>query len=61
MTQSTKTPDVAGSCESYLAEQLAKRILVMDGAMGTMIQALELTEAERKIIRHGFETCGLTL
>ena len=32
------------STKPTLAEQIEKRILVLDGAMGTMIQRYELTE-----------------
>jgi len=38
-----------------LAEQMLQRILLLDGAMGTMIQARRLTEADyrgREFARH---------
>jgi 5-methyltetrahydrofolate--homocysteine methyltransferase len=40
------TAAAASDTESDLREQLARRILIMDGAMGTMIQRLRLTEEE---------------
>ena len=37
---------MARSVRQQLQSMLAERILVLDGAMGTMIQALELSEAD---------------
>jgi len=37
--------DQIETCGAILADQLAERILVLDGAMGTMIQQLKLDEA----------------
>ena len=43
----------AGSTETFLREAAAKRILVLDGAMGTEIQTLKLDEAGYRGARFG--------
>ena len=45
MTQEVRSP-AANATETLLREQLAQRILILDGAMGTMIQQYKLGEAE---------------
>jgi 5-methyltetrahydrofolate--homocysteine methyltransferase len=34
------------SVESYLRRQMQERIIVLDGAMGTMVQKYKLSEAD---------------
>ncbi len=40
------TPEVISSTETLLRDLLSRRILILDGAMGTMIQQYKLTEAD---------------
>ncbi len=37
---------MAESVEAYLRRQMLERIIVLDGAMGTMVQKYKLTEKE---------------
>ena len=46
-----------GACEAYLRSEVKKRVLMLDGAMGTMIQQYEFSEA-RRTRGHGFR-CGV--
>ena len=46
MTLSATTPTTALTTEARLRQLLAQRILILDGAMGTMIQQYKLTEED---------------
>jgi len=46
MTQSTITPASISPTEVVLRDLLSRRILILDGAMGTMIQQYKLTEQD---------------
>ena len=41
-----KVPGKGAKLEAFLVETLQKRIMFLDGAMGTMIQRLKFTEAD---------------
>ncbi|MCA9246815.1 MAG: homocysteine S-methyltransferase family protein, partial [Planctomycetales bacterium] len=41
-------PTASTSKSESLSELLSRKILVIDGAMGTMVQALGLTEADKR-------------
>ena len=58
-TQST-TPRPAEVAEARLRELMSERILVLDGATGTMIQRRKLVEADYRGSRFADWSCELT-
>ena len=46
--------DAISTTETHLRQLLAQRILILDGAMGTMIQRYKLTEEDYYVSEEGF-------